>query len=137
MRLKHIYITSILLITILVFTACSKEARSPKLLVHVEDLNGSKIEGATVRAWPTDQNICDTTSSCIPNLGMDQTLLTDANGDVAFDFEFSAVLDIDVTYLKAITLDSTQELTGHRVVKIEVIEQREEDNIFEETIIIE
>ena len=137
MRLKHIYITSILLTTIVVFTACSKEERSPKLVVHVQDSKSVQIEGATVHAWPTDRYHVDSTSSGVPNLGMDQTLLTDANGDAAFDFEFSAVLDIDVTYLLVTSDTTSEELVGHRVVKIETIKQKEKDNIFEETITLE
>ena len=136
MRLKHIYITSILLTAIVVFTACSKKERSPKLLVHVIDVNKTKIEGATVHVWPTDKLHVDSLSSGVPNPSVDQTRLTDANGDAAFEYEFSAVLDIDVTYLKITSDTSSEELVGHRVVKIETVKQKSEENLFEETIII-
>lgn len=139
MTRKIIYTASILLVSTLVFTACSNKDRSPRLVVHVQDINKTALANAIVRVWPT--NASDSNASNVPNPEVDKTHSTDANGDATFEYEFSAVLDVDVEFLKS-SLDTGSNLIidtleGHKVVKIEVIRQKGEENVFNETITVE
>ncbi len=128
MKLKHIPILAILFVTLLAFTACSKKDREPTLIVIVKDSNSELIEGAQVHVWPTDQLTVDSTSSGVVDSSMNKYSYTDAFGKATFCFPASAVLDVDVTY---------KQLKGHKVVKIETVRQKDEENIFEETVYIE
>ena len=59
-----------------------------------------------------------------------------------FDFKYSAVLDVDVTYYKEIPDTSnlpatvTDTLIGKEVVKIEVVRQRSKENNYKTTVIV-
>lgn len=136
MKHSQLHTLTILFVSLLIFTACSKKDREPTLIVTVKNNSGTPVEGATVHIWPSDDNTIDSTSSGVPDKTMDKTGATNALGEITFVFPFSAVLDIDVTY--TLTSDTTTSLLeGHKVVKIEVIEQKEEENIFNETVIVE
>lgn len=136
MKRKQFHTIAILLVSLLVITACSKKDREPTLVVNVQNAAGVSLEGATVHAWPTNRLSIDSTASGIPDPSMDQTAITNVSGEVIFEFPASAVLDLDVTY--TLTTDTTPvELIGHRVVKIEVIEQKEEKNLFNEIVVVE
>lgn len=136
--MKHTqsHILTLLFASLLVFSACSKKDRNPILIVNVQDVNGESLEGAKVHAWPTDRLEVDSTTSNVPDSIMDQTGYTDARGEITFNFPSSAVLDLDVTYLQ--TTDSgSVVLEGHKVVKIESIRQKDEENVFNETVYVE
>ena len=116
------------------FTACEKD-RSPTLIVTVVDENEQPVADASVRVWP-GIIIFDSTNTGSGNVdtnSVDQTMITDASGMATFEFEFSAVLDIDV-----IATDSSGAfLVGHSSVKLETVKQKEEENIFNETVVVE
>ena len=134
MKNKSIYTLTAFLALTFIFNACSKEERGPSVLVHVQEQNGTAAPGATVRVWP-GQN-AGQPGSIINEDDVDQTGITDAAGDVLFDFENSIVTDVDVIYYKtsnvvtALGLDSswTDTLAGHKVVKLEAIRQKSESN---------
>lgn len=134
--------------------SCAKE-RSPSLHITVLDENGIPAAGATVHAWPS--NDATQMGSTVNEAEMDKTGTTDAAGYVKFDFKFSAVLDVDVVYFRNNetivydtvwnTIDTTQidqinsmiitttdSLSAHKVVKIESVRQRSEENDYRETI---
>lgn len=136
MKRTHFHTLAILFVSLLVFTACSKKDRDPILIVNVQDVNGTPLEGAVVHAWPTDRLELDSTTSNVPDTIMDQKGLTDARGEITFNFPASAVLDLDVTYT-LVTDTGSQFLEGHKLVKIETIKQKEEENIFNETVYVE
>ena len=138
MKRKYIYTIATLLVVAITIGACSKKERSPRLIVHVQEADGTAAVGATVHAWP-GQN-AGQPGSVIDDDVVDQTLRTDAAGDATFEFEFSVVLDVDVVYYKNY-LDTllnpvTDTLSGHRVVKIESVRQKSEENNYYETVII-
>jgi hypothetical protein len=134
MKHKSIYTIAALLTIAFTIGACSKEERSPKLIVHVQEKNGTAASAASVRAWPGKN--AGQPGSIINEPVVDQTGTTDAAGDVTFEFESSVVLDLDVTYFKnisALTLNGTDTtwtdtLVGHKVVKLEAIRQKSEEN---------
>ncbi|HRN42615.1 MAG: hypothetical protein KF732_03230 [Flavobacteriales bacterium] len=134
--------------------SCAKE-RSPSLHITVLDENGIPAAGATVHAWPS--NDATKMGSTVNEAEMDKTGTTDAAGYVKFDFKFSAVLDVDVVYyrtnqtivydtvwnaidttiidqINSMIVTSTDSLSAHKVVKIESVRQRSEDNDYRETI---
>jgi hypothetical protein len=119
--------------------SCAKE-RSPSLHITVIDENGIPASGAIVHAWPS--NDATQMGSTVNEAEMDKTGTTDAAGYVKFDFKFSAVLDVDVVYFRENqSLDSlgnlvitTDSLSAHKVVKIESVRQRSEENDYRETI---
>jgi len=144
-RTKFLYI-SLSFLTILLFTAC-KEERGPRLIVSVIN-QGDLVPGAIVRASPGMnpqlQSGSDPTSVVDSTVAFRQAL-TDANGEVTFDFEFSLVLDIDVAQIvEEARLDTTgfdimgnpivvqtaifDTLRGRTVVQLESLLQREEEN---------
>ncbi|MGB0887051.1 MAG: hypothetical protein ACPGSL_02910 [Vicingaceae bacterium] len=140
MKRNFIYSFTSLLILAFAFNACSKEERSPKLVVHVAESDGSAASGASVRVWPGES--AGESGRIINECNYDKSDLTDSSGDVVFEFESSAVLDIDVTYYKDV-MDTTvlgtdtirvDTLTGHRVVKLEAIRQKSEENTYSETV---
>tara|TARA_B100000809_G_scaffold34697_1_gene30352 strand:- start:1843 stop:2274 length:432 start_codon:yes stop_codon:yes gene_type:complete len=140
MKRKSIYTIAALLTIAFTIGACSKEERSPKLIVHVQEKDGTSASGASVRAWP-GQN-AGQPGSIINEARVDQSGNTDAAGDVTFEFDASVVLDLDVTFYKNILdttslgLDSTwvDTLTGHKVVKLEAIRQKSEENTTNEMV---
>ena len=137
MKRTQFHTIAILFVSLLVFTACSKKDRDPILIVNVQDVSGTPLEGAQVHAWPTDRLEVDSTTSNVPDTIMDQKGFTNAQGTITFNFPASAVLDLDVTYL-SVTSDTTSIiLEGHKVVKIESIRQKDEDNVFNETVYVE
>ena len=130
-RTKLHYI-SLSFLAILLFTACKKE-RGPRLIVAVVN-QGAPVPGAIVRAWPGPDfpvfpNELDTAASF-------RQALTNADGEVTYDFELSVVLDVDVAYVVQETeLDSSgmiitvnDTLRGRTVVQLERLLQREEEN---------
>jgi hypothetical protein len=133
--MKHKHILIIGFIAVLGFISCKKE-RGPRLIVHVQEKDGTPAIGASVRAWygpNAGQN-----GSILNDVLMDQTTATDGSGDAVFDFKFSAVLDVDVTYYKTYVDTSfntvTDTLNGHRVVKIESVRQKSHENNYRETV---
>ena len=103
-------------------------------------MDGAAAPGAIVRAWP-GQN-AGQPGSIINEDVVDQTTNADAAGDATFEFESSVVLDIDVTYYKDV-MDTTvlgadtirvDTLTGHKVVKLEALRQKSEENTTYETV---
>lgn len=137
MKRSQFHTLTIIFVSLLVFTACSKKDRNPILIVNVQNSGGVSLEGAKVHVWPTDKLEIDSTSSGVPDIRMDQTGYTDAAGEIVFNFPASAVLDIDVTYTLATSDTTSSLLEGHKVVKIEVIEQKEEESIFNELVYVE
>lgn len=134
MKHKSIYTIAAFLIVALTFNACSKEEVSPTLVVHVQEKNGKASSGATVRAWPGRN--AGQPGSIIDEASVDKSGTTDAAGDVTFEFDASVVLDLDVTYYKdmmdttSLGADTTwiDTLTGHKVVKLEAIRQKSDEN---------
>lgn len=143
----------LLFIGVIAFS-CAKE-RSPSLHITVLDENGVPASGATVHAWPSDD--ATKSGSTVNEAEMDKTATTDLAGYVRFDFKFSAVLDVDVVYyrttqttvkdtfwnaivptiidsIKTNIVDVTDSLSAHKVVKIESVRQRSEENDYRETI---
>jgi len=135
MKRIQLHILVILFISLTVFTSCSKKERDPQLIVTVTDADGVPLKGAAVHVWPTDRLVVDPSSSGDYNELMDKTEFTDGNGEANFYFYFSAVLDIDVEYTLATSDTTSSLLEGHKVVKIETIEQKDADNFFYETVI--
>jgi hypothetical protein len=139
MRHNHLYSTAALLVLALVFVACKKEV-NPRLIVNVTEEDGSIVKDAIVHAWFGSD--AGRSGSTLNDKLMDQTGYTDAAGDAIFDFQFSAVLDIDVVYYKDgfdtltppnPTIDT---LYGHRVVLIESVRQKSKENNYNETVVI-
>ena len=135
MKRKHIYIIGF--IAVLTAFSCAKE-RGPHLTVFVHEANGTPAIGASVHVWPGNDPQSGTGSGIINEAGMDQTAVTDASGNANFDFEFSAVLDVDVVYYKdgvdSLLNPTIDTLTGSIVTKIESKRQREEENNYSETV---
>jgi hypothetical protein len=127
--MKHTFIYTLLTIAITI-GACSKGDKSPTLKVHVQELDGTLAPGATVRVWAGLNN----TSGILDEDVIDQSGVTDAVGDIIFEFENSVVLDIDVIYYKTDTLNGRDTLEGSKVVKIETVRQVSDDNMINETI---
>lgn len=129
MRRKHIYIIGF--VAVLTAFSCAKE-RGPHLTVFVHESNGTPAVGATVHAWPgNDQPIG---GSGIVDEEMDQVATTDASGYANFDFKASAVLDVDVLYYKNGASSTVDTLSGSMVTKIESKRQRSEENNYSETV---
>lgn len=139
MKRSNIYYITLFVIITVGFASCKKE-RAPRLIIHVMEKDGRPAIGARVHAWPGNDPQSGNGSGIVNEEGMDQTLLTDGAGDATFEFPFSAVLDVDVQYFKQVADTSTppvivtDTLTGHRVVKIESVRQRDEKNDFNETV---
>lgn len=133
MKRKSIYTLTALLVLAFAFTACSKKERNPMLIVHVQEKDGVAAVGATVRAWPGKN--AGQAGSIINETSVDQTGTTDASGDVVFEFDASVVLDIDVLFYKPLP-DTTwiDTLSGHKVVKLEVIRQKSSENTTTESV---
>ncbi|PJB14430.1 MAG: hypothetical protein CO118_08625 [Flavobacteriales bacterium CG_4_9_14_3_um_filter_32_8] len=136
MKHKHLFSFGVLVISMLLLVACSKKERGPRLIVHVQEEDGTPAAGASVHAW-YGQN-AGTPGHTLNEILMDQTTATDGAGDAIFDFKFSAVLDVDVIYYKNY-LDTllnpvTDTLIGHRVVKIEEVRQKSSENNYRETV---
>jgi hypothetical protein len=136
MKLKQIQTLTILFVSLLVFTACSKKDRDPQLVVTVTDASGTPLAGASVHVWPTDKLKDDSTNSGVLNEHMNQVVVSEANGEADFYFHFSAVLDVDVTYIYTTDSATIDTLEGHKVVKIETIKQKDVENFFYETVVV-
>src|SRR5690606_14280045 len=109
--------------------SCKKD-RGPRLIVHVQEQDGTAAIGATVHAWYSD----DPPQGVYSEL-YNQTTVTDGAGDAVFDFKNSAVLDVDVIYYKNNPIIDT--LYGHKVVKIEMVRQKSKENNYNETVVVE
>jgi len=134
MKHTQFHTLTILIVSLFVFTACSKKDREPTLIVTVKDANSVPLQGAYVHVWPTDDVNSDSINdgSGVSNERMDRRGLTDSKGEIELEFPASAVLDVDVNYVLG-----TDTLKGHKVVKIEVIRQKDEENIFSEVVFVE
>jgi hypothetical protein len=132
MKHNFIYTLTVLLTIAISIGACSKGEKHPTLVVHVQERDGTLAAGATVRAWPGQNN----TGGVVNDQVVDQTGTTNAAGDVTFELEGSVVLDIDVIYYRTIitTIAVTDTLSGHRVVKLESNRQVSDENITYETV---
>lgn len=139
MKHKFLYTFGLILILVIVVTSCKKE-RSPTLNVDVKEKDGTVAPGATVRAYYGKD--AGEPGRVLNEALMDQTATTDANGQVSFEFKFSAVLDVDVLYYKETpdsinpTIIYTDTLFGHEVVKIESVRQRDSDNDYAVEVIV-
>lgn len=135
MKHKYLYSIGIILVFTVFMTACKKD-RGPRLIVHVQEEDGTPAPGCIVHAWYGPD--AGQPGSTLNNLLMDQTSSTDAAGDAIFDFKYSAVLDVDVIYYKdyldALLNPVTDTLYGHKVVKIEEVRQRSHENNYDETV---
>lgn len=135
-RILNIKMALMLALVVVAFS-CAKE-RSPSLHITVVDEKGIPAAGAYVHAWPSDD--ANEMGVTVNEDQMDKTGVTDAAGQVTFDFKYSAVLDVDVKYYKTVQeVDSnnniithTDSLSGHKVVKIESVRQRSKDNDYHE-----
>lgn len=137
--MKHNFTIKGLLFLAIVFTAfsCAKE-RNPTLNLTIVDENGVPAPGALVHAWPSSS----ANNGVVNEDEMDKTGIADAVGQISFDFKFSAVLDVDVTYYRTTQVDNgngviiteTDSLSGHKVVKIESVRQRSKENDYNEII---
>jgi hypothetical protein len=134
MKHKIIYILAAFLTISLSIGGCSKEEKSPTLIVHVQEANGSSAVGATVRAWPGQS----TAGGTINQEDVDQTGITNVSGDVTFKFGGSVVLDVDVLFYKtSATLTYAMDtLSGRKVVKLEAVRQVSDENIIFETVVV-
>ena len=94
MKHKYIYTIAVLLIVAITIGACSKKERSPRLIVHVQEADGTPADGATVHAWPGSN--AGQPGSIINETGYDQTGTTNSAGDVTFEFEASVAGGIPI-----------------------------------------
>jgi hypothetical protein len=131
--MKHnvIYIITTLLTVATSITACSKKDVNPTLNVQVQEQNGNPASGATVRVWPGANNIGGPVDPA-----MDQTGTADAAGNVTFKFNASVVLNVDVVYYKNSNQiqSSIDTLTATKVVRLETVRQKDDDNTTTEVI---
>ncbi len=137
MNTKFLYVFAAILGLVVLFTSCKKD-RGPRLIVHVQETDGTIAKKAIVRAWYGDD--AGQPGSILNSALMDQTTRTDGAGDAIFDFKYSAVLDVDVIYYKEIqdslnpTVYYTDTLYGHQVIKIEQVRQKSKENNYNMTI---
>ena len=138
MTLKYFYTIATLLTVAFTIGACSKEDVPPTLTVHVQEKDGTPAPNAKVRVWP-GKNTGEAGRE-INDPVVDLTGTTDAAGDVTFEFEASVVLDIDVEYYRNGFDTATppspiiDTLLGHRVVKLEAIRQKSNENTTTEVV---
>ncbi len=136
MKHNYLYSIGILLVIALTTSSCSKKERGPRLIVHIQEADGTPVAGASVHAWYGSN--AGQAGSTLNEPLMDQTTSSNSSGDAVFDFKFSAVLDVDVIYYKnyldPLLNPVTDTLYGHRVVKIEQIRQRSHENNYNETV---
>ena len=137
MNTKFLYIFTAILGLTLVFTSCKKD-RGPRLIVHVQEVDGTPAVSAYVHAWYGDN--AGQPGSILNDPLMNQETSTDGAGDAVFDFKYSAVLDVDVIHYKQTpdslnpTIIHTDTLFGHQVVKIEQLRQKSKENNYNITI---
>jgi len=134
--MKHTQLFVLGFILVLGFISCAKD-RGPRLIVHVQEADGTPAIGAIVHAWYGN----DPKTGVVNDPLMNQTTSADGAGDALFDFKYSAVLDVDIIYYKDY-LDTLlnpvrDTLYGHRVVKIEEVRQKSHENNYNETVIVE
>lgn len=137
MNTKFLYIFAAILGLAVLFTSCKKD-RGPRLIVHVQEVDGTPAVSAYVHAWYGDN--AGQPGSILNDPLMNQETSTDEAGDAIFDFKYSAVLDVDVIYYKQTpddlnpTIFTTDTLFGHQVVKIEQLRQKSKENNYNITI---
>jgi hypothetical protein len=133
--MKHTHLVVLGFILVFGFFSCKKD-RGPRLIVHVQEKDGTAAPGATVNAWYSNDF-----KTGVVNEMYNQTTFADGAGDAVFDFKNSAVLDVDVvyykTYLDTLLNSVTDTLYGHRVVKIEMVRQKSKENNYNETVVVE
>jgi len=125
--LKTGLFTSLLLIVTLSFNSCYKE-KDTLAIISITDTAGNVVENAMVRLYP------EPSINPHPTIIIDDTLWTDFEGKVVFDYteDFNlgqagfAVLDIEVVVFKANGDDS---LSGEGIIKIQPEQSNEEDVI--------
>lgn len=116
------------------FEACQKEV-PPTLVITVKNKNGKTRSGAWVHVYPDNAN------QGTLNPEMEKEGYTDSNGEVTFEFKYSAVLDVDVIDTTRYFNDSTftfvvDSVYGHKIVKIETKRQAGKDNVYREEVIV-
>lgn len=122
----------IIILLAFIVVACKKDV-PPTLIVKVVEEDGTAAGGADVHVYPKDAQL-----GVVNEKDFDKKGTTASDGTVTFEFPYSAVLDIDVTYIKETWIDTALAYTydtlyGHRVTKIETKRQRG-DNEFNETV---
>lgn len=136
MKHKYLYTLGVLFVFALITNACSKKEVVPKLIVHVQEVDETPANAAQVHAWygPTAGQI----GVSLNEPYMDQEGYTDDQGDLIFEFRYSAVLDLDVVYYKhyldTLLNPMVDTLYGHKVVKIETVRQKSSQNIYNEIV---
>lgn len=139
MKKKTIYGIAALLTVALTVFACKKD-RGPRLIVTVQEEDGTRAAEAEVHAWYGPD--AGKPGSVLNDVLMNQTSYTDADGEAVFDFKFSAVLDVDVIYYKETpdsinpTIIYVDTLFGHEVVKIEEVRQKSHENNYYSTVTV-
>lgn len=119
-----------------IFTSCKKD-RGPRLIVNVQEEDGTPAPNARVHAYYGDNA---GQPGSVLNEQMNKVSYTDASGQAMFDFKYSAVLDVDVIYYKDYpdslnpTIIHTDTLFGSQVVKVEQVRQKDKENNYYATI---
>ena len=138
MKHKYLYSIGVILVFTVFMTACKKD-RGPRLIVSVQEEDGTPCPNAIVHAWYGPD--AGQPGSTLNNLLMDQTTNADGAGVATFDFKYSAVLDVDVIYYKdyldSLLNPATDTLYGHKVVKIEEVRQRSHENNYDEGVTVD
>lgn len=136
MKKRTLYLFTLCLVASSVFTSCKKD-RGPRLIVTVQEEDGTRAPGALVHAYYGDNA---GQPGSVLNEQMNQTTNADASGQAIFDFKYSAVLDIDVTYYKNYpdslnpTITLTDTLFGSHVIKVEQVRQKDKENNYYATV---
>lgn len=137
MNRKLLYLLAFVFIGTGMFTSCKKD-RGPRLIVTVQEEDGTRAGGALVHAWYGDN--AGQPGSILNEALMNQTKNADDAGEAMFDFKFSAVLDVDVVYYKQYpdslnpTIMHTDTMFGSQVVKIEQVRQKSKENNYNVTV---
>lgn len=140
MKNKTIYALAAILVLSIAVISCKKN-RGPRLIVTVQEEDGTRAPGALVHAWYGPNT--GQPGSVLNDVLMNQTKNADDAGEAVFDFRFSAVLDVDVIYYKQIqdslnpTIFYTDTMYGHEVVKIEQIRQKSKENNYYSVVTVE
>lgn len=130
MKKRVLYLCALSLVASSFFTSCKKD-RGPRLIVFVQEEDGTPAPNARVHAYYGDNA---GQPGSVLNEQMNQISYTDATGEAMFDFKYSAVLDVDVTYYKTYpdsinpSIMITDTLSGHEVVKVEQVRQKDKTN---------
>ncbi len=134
--MKHTLTLFLTAVFVLAFAlpSCKKEV-PPTLIITVKNKDGKIRKGAWVHVYPNNA----TQGTLNPE--MEKEGYTDSNGEVRFDFKYSAVLDVDVIDTTRYFNDSTftyvvDSVYGHKIVKIETRRQGSKENIFREEVVV-